>query len=162
MTEQNLDLAWKSCKRVRLLAQPVGLGTPLTIAGGYLLWNMILAFSLEEPLWLQLSTVMLIIGFGFMFLLGVNYLLTPFERIWVRPGEAQLRLGKLVLRRIPEAQIHSVGATTREIMVRNRDVDLYRIRLRCEKGWPKHIWIDWTVETEELLRETLTNTLFLM
>ncbi len=162
MNEIKQESNWTSVKRVRLLAQPIGVGIPMSCAGGYLCWNMILALEPTEPLWLQLSTVGLIALFGWMFVLGVCYLLAPLETIWVTQGEVQLRLGKLVLRRIPENKIHSVGANTREILVRNKEVDLYRMKLRCEKTFPRSLWMDWTVDTEEALRENLLHTPFLL
>ncbi len=162
MTEQIPEQRWKSVKRVRLLAQPIGIGIPMALCGGIVGWNMLLAFDLKEPIWLQLSTVALILAFGVLFALGVCNLLAPFERIWAAPGELQLRLGKIVLRRIPESKIRSVGGTSWDILVRNDEIDLYRIKLRCEGTFPRHLWMDWTVATEELLRENLTHTLFLI
>lgn len=159
MNENQLDYAWTSRPRVKLLGQPVGLGIPLTVAGGYMTWNMILAFSLQEPLWLQLSTIGLIAAFGAMLWWGVCNLLSPFEKVWICRKEVQLRLGSLVLRRIPVENIRSISATTREVIIRNRDVDLYRMKINCNKG--RSMWVDWTVGTEETLKKNLVDVTFL-
>ena len=164
MNEKTLDTAWEVCPRVRLLGQPIGLGLPLTLAGGYVGINMILAFTTEEPLWLQLCTIGLIVGFGVMFSIGVGYLLSPLEKVWVSREEIQVRLGPIVLRRIPVETIHSVSAITREILIRNRDCVLYRMKVHCNGKWPRSrtLWLDWTTNSEEVLRRNLPNAIFLM
>lgn len=160
MNDTQLDYAWAVRPRVKLLGQPVGLGIPLTVAGGYMTWNMILAFSLEEPLWLQISTIGLILAFGAMLAWGVSNLLAPFEKVWICPKEVQLRLGSLVLRRIPAENIRSISATTREIRIRNKDTDLYRVKINCNKG--RTMWVDWMVGTEEALKKNLPGVTFLL
>ncbi len=164
MNETQMDYAWSSRPRVRLYGQPIGLGILLAVPGGYLAWNMALAYNMTEPLWLQLSTIALFLGFGLMFLAGVAQLLTPFEKVWISRQEVQLRLGSIVLRRIPVENIRSLNATTREVIVRNRDCNLYRIKINCEGKWPHNrtLWIDWSTATEEALRKHLTNTMFLL
>ena len=160
MNDTQMDYAWAVRPRVKLLGQPVGLGIPLTVAGGYLTWNMILAFSLEEPLWLQVSTIGLILAFGAMLIWGVSNLLAPFEKVWICPKEVQLRLGNLVLRRIPAENIRSISATTREIIIKNKDTDLYRVKINCNTG--RTMWVDWTVGTEEALKKNLPGVTFLL
>ena len=160
MNDTKLDQAWAVRPRVKLLGQPIGLGIPLTLAGGYMTWNMLLAFSLQEPLWLQLSTIGLILAFGAMLVWGVSNLLAPFEKVWICPREVQLRLGSLVLRRIPVENIRSVSATTREVILKNKDTDLYRIKVNCLKG--RSLWIDFMVDTEAALKEKLPGVTFLL
>ena len=160
MNETQLDYAWAVRPRVKLLGQPVGLGIPLTLAGGYMGWNMVLAFTTEEPLWLQLCTIGLILAFGAMLVWGLSNLLAPFEKVWICPKEVQLRLGNVILRRIPVENIRSVSATTREIIIKNRDTNLYRIKVNCNKG--RSMWVDYMVDTEAALKKNLPDVTFLL
>ena len=164
MNETELSAAWESRPRVRWAGQPIGLGIPLTLAGGCLSLNMLLAYTIEEPLWLQLCTLAMLLGFGVVFLLGLSQLLAPLERIWLSHEEVQVRVGPIVLRRIPAETIRSVSATTREVIIRRRDCDLYRVKLNCEGKWPRNrtLWIDWSLETEVALRRNLTDAIFLL
>ena len=120
MTETNEAQVWESCRRVRLVGQPLGLGTIMTAAGGYLTYHMIKAYSFSEPWWLQLGNVALILSFAFMLYMGIYYLLTLFQRVWVCDGEIQLRIGKLVLFRLPEERITSIRGTEQLVTVRNK------------------------------------------
>ena len=108
MTRQTTDTKWTVLSRVRLWSQPAGLGALLAIPGGYLCWNMILALDFEEHWALTLCTILLITAFFAAFAQGVYYLLTPFHKVWVSRDEVQLRLGTLILRRIPVREIRSV------------------------------------------------------
>ena len=50
-----------------------------------------------------------------MLYMGIYYLLTLFQRVWVTDGEVQLRIGKLVLFRLPEERITAVRFGDAEI-----------------------------------------------
>ncbi len=164
MKETQTNTAWSACPRVRLYGQPIGLGLLLAIPGGFLTWNMILAYSFKDPWWLQAGTLVLLLGFGAMLLAGMVQLLTPFEKVWVCAKEVQLRLGLLVLRRIPVENIRSVTATTREVTVRNKDCNLYRMIINCNGRWPHNraLWVDWSTDTEEVFKSHLTGAMFLL
>lgn len=155
---------FKSVSRVRLLGQPIGLGLPLTLMGGALTLNMALALNPEEGWLLTAATVLMFFMFLAMFLIGVSYLLTPFEKVRVSPQEVQLCLGPLVLRRIPAEEIRSVTATTRQIMIRSRDCDLYRMIINFNGPWPKRrrLWLDWSTGSESVLKDRLKNVNFLL
>jgi len=164
MAGQQIDFSWESVPRVRLLGQPVGAGLPMVFGGGVMTYYMVLALNPREPWLLQLLTLLMIVGFWTLFLMGVAFLLTPFERVWVSRAGLELRLGKLVLRRIPAESIRSVSASTREIRLRKGDCDLYRVLVNCNGRWPhsRTMWIDWTIATEQTLRRHLTRTNFLL
>ena len=162
MNETKEELVWESCRRVRLVGQPLGLGTIMTAAGAYLTYHMIKAYSFSEPWWLQLSNVALILAFVFMLYMGIYYLLTLFQKVWVRDGEVQLRIGKLVLFRLPEERITSVRSTAQLVTVRNKDIDLYRMKLCWDGKLHRSIWVDWSISNEEMLKAHLKNTLFML
>ena len=161
MTETKEEQVWESCRRVRLVGQPLGLGTIMTAAGGYLTYHMIKAYSFSEPWWLQLGNVALILSFAFMLYMGIYYLLTLFQRVWVCDGEIQLRIGKLVLFRLPEERITSIRGTEQLVTVRNKEVDLLRMKVCWDGKLHRSFWIDWTISGEEMLRQHLKNTLFM-
>ena len=162
MIETNEAQVWESCRRVRLVGQPLGLGAIMTAAGGYLTWQMIKAYSFSEPWWLQLGNLLLIVGFAFMFYLGIYYLLTLFQRVWVCDGEIQLRIGSVVLFRLPEARITSIRGTEQLVTVRNKEVDLLRMKVCWNGKLHRSFWIDWSISNEEMLRQHLKNTLFML
>lgn len=149
--------------RVRLLGQPIGLGLPMTLAGGFLGFNMILALLQERSPILWIITLLMAAGFLFLFLWGVSYLLSPLERLRISPEGVELVLFGLVLRRIPAESIRSVTATTREILIRRKDCDLYRLKLHCTGAWPasRSLWLDWSVATEEALKSRLPDVNYL-
>ena len=155
-----VDHSWRKVSRVRLLGQPIGLGIPLAGMGGFLTYNMILATKPSEGWLLTLCTVLMALAFGAVCLIGVAFLLTPFETVWVSPREVRLCLGKLVLRRIPVENIRSVTGTTREIILRGRDCDLYRLKINLMEG--RSLWLDWSTGTEAVLKEQLKDVLFLI
>ena len=161
MTETKEELTWESCRRVRLVGQPLGLGLILAVPGGFLTYHMIKAYSFSEPWWLQLGNVLLIVGFAFMVYMGIYYLSTLFKRVWIRDGEVQLRIGKLVLFRLPEERITSVRSTGQLVTVRNKDIDLYRMKVCWDGKLHRSFWIDWSISNEEMLKEHLKNTLFM-
>ena len=165
MNHNQIETArWESLPRIRYRGQPVGLGIPLAFAGGGLCVNMILAYTPEEHWILQVCTIAMAIGFGFMCLLGVNYLLMPLEKLWLSREEVQLRLGPLVLRRIRAADIRSLGGTSKEVTIKKRDCTLNRILIYCNGKWPKNrtLWLDWSLDAEDTLREYLPDANFLM
>ena len=162
MIETNEAQVWESCRRVRLVGQPLGLGAIMTAAGGYLTWQMIKAYSFSEPWWLQLGNLLLIVGFAFMFYLGIYYLLTLFQRVWVCDDEIQLRIGSVVLFRLPEARITSIRGTEQLVTVRNKEVDLLRMKVCWNGKLHRSFWIDWSISNEEMLRQHLKNTLFML
>ena len=161
MTETKEELTWESCRRVRLVGQPLGLGLILAVPGGFLTYHMIKAYSFSEPWWLQLGNVLLIVGFAFMVYMGIYYLSTLFQRVWIRDGEVQLRIGKLVLFRLPEERITSVRSTGQLVTVRNKDIDLYRMKICWDGKLHRSFWIDWSISNEEMLKAHLKNTLFM-
>ena len=161
MTETKEELTWESCRRVRLVGQPLGLGLILAVPGGFLTYHMIKAYSFSEPWWLQLGNVLLIVGFAYMVYMGIYYLSTLFQRVWIRDGEVQLRIGKLVLFRLPEERITSVRSTGQLVTVRNKDIDLYRMKICWDGKLHRSFWIDWSISNEEMLKEHLKNTLFM-
>ncbi|MGN1015861.1 MAG: hypothetical protein ACI4PL_02585 [Faecousia sp.] len=149
--------------RVRLLGQPLGLGLPLALAGGFLGFNMMLALLAETQWVMWLVTLVMAAAFLAMFALGISYLLSPFERLRISPEGVELVLWGLTLRRIPKDTIRSVTATTREIIVRRKDCDLYRLKINPNGSWPQNrsLWLDWSVATEEALKSCLPNVNFL-
>ena len=155
-----VDHSWRKVSRARLLGQPIGLGIPLAGMGGFLTFNMILAMKPSEGWLLTLCTVLMALAFGAVCLIGIAFLLTPFEKVWVSPREVWLCLGRLVLRRIPAENIRSVTGTTREIILRGHDCDLYRLKINLLAGRP--LWLDWSTGTEAVLKEQLKNVLFLI
>lgn len=159
-----MDSQWKTVPRVRLLGQPIGLGLPLTVMGGFFAVNMALALNPEEGWLLTLSTVLLFLVFFAVFFVGVCSLIAPFEKVWISGGEVQLRLGSLVLRRIPAEEIRSVTASTRTVMIRSKDQELYRMYINLNGPWPKgrRLWLDWSTGAEIALKEQLKNVIFLI
>ena len=149
--------------RVRLLGQPIGLGLPLALAGGFLGFNMVLVLFSERNAVMWGITLVMAAAFLAMFALGMSYLLSPFERLRISPDGVELVLWGLTLRRIPGDTIRSVTATTREIMIRRKDCDLYRLKINLNGSWPKSrcLWMDWSVATEEALKSCLPNVNFL-
>ncbi len=158
------DSQWRSIHRVRLLGQPIGLGIPMTIMGGFLAVNMAFALDPEEGWLLTIATILLFLAFFAMFFIGVCSLIAPLEKVWVSCEEVQLRLGSLVLRRIPAEKIRSVTASTRTVMIRSKDRELYRMYLNLNGAWPKgrRLWLDWTTGSESALKEQLKNVIFLI
>ena len=161
MTETKEELTWESCRRVRLVGQPLGLGLILAVPGGFLTYHMIKAYSVSAPWWLQLGNVLLIVGFAYMVYMGIYNLSTLFQRVWIRDGEVQLRIGKLVLFRLPEERITSVRSTGQLVTVRNKDIDLYRMKICWDGKLHRSFWIDWSISNEEMLKAHLKNTLFM-
>ena len=149
--------------RVRLLGQPIGLGIPLALAGGFLGFNMVLVLFSERNAVMWGITLVMAAAFLAVFALGMSYLLSPFERLRISPEGVELTLWGLTLRRIPRNTIRSVTATTRETIVRRRDCDLYRLRINPNGSWPKSrcLWLDWSVATEQALKENLPGVNFL-
>ena len=149
--------------RVRLLGQPIGLGIPLALAGGFLGFNMVVVLFSERNIVMWGITLVMAAAFLAVFALGMSYLLSPFERLRISPEGVELTLWGLPLRRIPTDTIRSVTATTREIIVRRRDCDLYRLRINPNGSWPKSrcLWLDWSVATEQALKENLPGVNFL-
>ena len=149
--------------RVRLLGQPIGLGIPLALAGGFLGFNMVVVLFSERNAVMWGITLVMAAAFLAVFALGMSYLLSPLERLRISPEGVELTLWGLTLRRIPRDTIRSVTATTRETIVRRRDCDLYRLRINPNGSWPKSrcLWLDWSVATEQALKENLPGVNFL-
>ena len=149
--------------RVRLLGQPIGLGIPLALAGGFLGFNMVVVLFSERNAVMWGITLVMAAAFLAVFALGMSYLLSPLERLRISPEGVELTLWGLTLRRIPRNTIRSVTATTRETIVRRRDCDLYRLRINHNGSWPKSrcLWLDWSVATEQALKENLPGVNFL-
>ena len=149
--------------RVRLLGQPIGLGIPLALAGGFLGFNMVVVLFSERNAVMWGITLVMAAAFLAVFALGMSYLLSPFEHLRISPEGVELTLWGLTLRRIPRDTIRSVTATTRETIVRRRDCDLYRLRINPNGSWPKSrcLWLDWSVATEQALKENLPGVNFL-
>ena len=149
--------------RVRLLGQPIGLGIPLALAGGFLGFNMVVVLFSERNAVMWGITLVMAAAFLAVFALGMSYLLSPLERLRISPRGVELTLWGLTLRRIPRNTIRSVTATTRETIVRRRDCDLYRLRINPNGSWPKSrcLWLDWSVATEQALKENLPGVNFL-
>ena len=99
-----------------------------------------------------------------MFFQGMRHLLMPFEKLWVCPDELQLRLGPVVLRRIEADKVRSIVPEGRTVLVRNKDADLYRLKIYPEgKGREARIlWVDWSLKTEEVLRDTFRDRITLL
>ncbi len=149
--------------RVRLLGQPIGLGIPLALAGGFLGFNMVVVLFSERNAVMWGITLVMAAAFLAVFALGMSYLLSPFERLRISPEGVELTLFGLTLRRIPADTIRSITATTREIMIRRKDCDLYRLKINLNGSWPKSrcLWLDWSVATEEALKSCLPNVNYL-
>lgn len=159
-----MESEWKAVPRVRLLGQPIGLGLPMTVMGGFLAVNMALALNPAEGWILTVATVLLFLAFFSMFLIGVSYLVAPLEKVRVSSGEVQLVLGSLVLRRISAEEIRSITASTRTVMIRSKDQELYRMFVNVNGFWPKgrRLWLDWSTGSENALKDRLKNVLFLI
>ena len=149
--------------RVRLLGQPIGLGIPLALAGGFLGFNMVVVLFSERNAVMWGITLVMAAAFLAVFALGMSYLLSPLERLRISPEGVELTLWGLTLRRIPRDTIRSVTATTRETIVRRRDCDLYRLKINPKGSWPRSrcLWLDWSVATEQALKENLPGVNFL-
>jgi len=150
-------------RRVRLIGQPLGLGFLLAAPGAYLGWNMLLAVDFSEHWALTASTFLLILAFFAMFAQGVWYLLMPLHTLLVTREEIQLRLGPLVLRRLPVDQIRSVTSEMRTVLVRNRSREVFRIKFyrRGASFREKPLWMDWSLAAEQRLKGTLQDVTFL-
>ena len=155
---------WVRLPKVRFLGQPVGLGLVLLIPGGVMTVLMIMALSATDPWYITVGTVFLILGFLYMFLLGAYYLLMPFEKLWIREDEIRLQLGTVVLRRIGVEQVRSIIPEVRTVLVKNRDADLYRLKIYPEgKGLQARVlWVDWSVATQEALHEVFRDKITLL
>ena len=160
---QSPETAWRKLKRVWILDQPVGLGATLAVPGFFLLRWMILAITPEDHWFITFCTILMALASFYMLALGIYYLSTPFQRVWISPELIQLRLGKLTLRSIPVPQVRTVTSEVRKVLIRNRECDIYRVKFYCNGSWPHNrtLWMDWSVEVEEALKETLTETSFL-
>ena len=136
----------------------------LAFPGGIMTYWMILALDPAEHWALTLCTVVLILAFLFMTGLGIYFLLMPLETLWVSREELQLRLGSIVLRRIPVKDIRSIVSEVRNVLVKNRDADLYRLKIYPEGKWPKSrvLWLDWSTSSEEILKEVLDEDIILL
>ena len=148
--------------RVRLVAQPLSLGIILLAVGGWFGYHMLAAYTLSDPVWMQLANLALIGAFAALFLWGVRNLLSLFQQVRIWPGHVQLQMLGLTLLTIPEENIQSIRSLSRETTIRNKEVEYYRIYLHTRGMKCKKVWIDWSVAKEETLRENLPNTLFLM
>ena len=155
---------WKKLPKVIHPAQPVGLGMALAVPGGVMTWLMILALSPKDHWAVTLCTVFMILGFLYMFLLGVYYLLMPLETLWICPDELQLRLGSIVLRRIGADQVRSIVPEVRNVLIRNKDSDLYRLKIYPDGKWPhsRVVWVDWSIASQEVLRDTFKDRITLL
>jgi len=136
--------------------QPVGLGLILAIPGGIMTVLMVMALSSEDHWLVTVGTVFLILGFLYMFILGMYYLLMPLECLWISPEEIRLQLGPWVLRRISASEIRSIVSQVRTVLVKNRDADLYRLIIYPRGKWPRdrELWLDWSTEAEEAIKKT--------
>ena len=153
---------WDTFPRVRLVAQPLSLGTILLAIGGYFGYHMLAAYSFSEPWWLQLGNLFLIICFAALFAWGVSNMLSLFQQVRIRDGEVVVTMFGKVILRIPERSIQSIRSLSRETTLRNKEVEYYRIYISYRGKREKKLWVDWTIAKEESLRDHLPNTLFLM
>ena len=153
---------WDSFPRVRLVAQPLSLGTILLFIGGYFGFHMIAAYSFSEPWWLQLANIALIAAFAALFAWGMSNILSLFQRLHITDGELKLTMFGKVLLTIREAEIQSIRSLCRETTLRNKEVQYYRMYIAYRGKKERKLWVDWTVAKEESLRKHLPNTLFLM
>ena len=164
MSDISENKDWVKVPKVRFLGQPLGLGLVLAVPGGVMTVLMVLALSLQDPWYITVGTFFLIAGFFWMFFQGMRHLLMPFEKLWVCDDELQLRLGSIVLRRIEADKVRSIVPESRTVLVKNKDADLYRLKI-----WPegkdreaKVLWVDWSLKTEEILREAFRDRITLL
>ena len=164
MGEISANKTWVSLPKVRFLGQPLGLGLALAVPGGVMTVLMVLALSIRDPWYVTVGTFFLIGGFFFMFWQGMRHLLMPFEKLWVCADELQLRLGSIVLRRIEADKVRSIVPEGRTVLVRNKDADLYRLKIYPEgKGREARVlWVDWSLRSEEVLRDTFKDRITLL
>ena len=87
----------------------------------------------------------------------------PLHTLLVTREEIQLRLGPLVLRRLPVEQLRSVTSEMRTVLVRNRSREVFRIKFyrRGASYREKPLWMDWSLAAEQRLKAILTETDFL-
>ena len=164
MRETSQTAQWVSLPKIRFLGLPLGLGLILVIPGGLMTVLMVMALTPEDHWAVTLGTLFMILGFLFMFLQGMRFLLMPFEKLWICPDELQLRLGGIVLRRIPADQVRSIVPEVRNVLVKNKDSDLYRLKIYPDGKWPHNrlLWIDWSVKAQDTLRETFRDRITLL
>ena len=155
---------WVSIRKVRFLGQPLGLGIALALPGGVMTVLMVMALSRKDPWYITVGTFFLIAAFFWMFFQGLRHLLMPFEKLWVCDDELQLRLGSIVLRRIEADKVRSIVPEGRTVLVRNKDADLYRLKIYPDgKGRDARVlWVDWSLKTEEVLRDTFRDRITLL
>ena len=164
MTDNAANKEWVRIRKVRFLAQPLALGLLLTAIGGVMTVLMIMALSKDDLWYITAGTFLLIGGFGWTLYQGVRHLLMPFEKLWVCQDELQLRLGPVVLRRIEADKVRSIVPEGRTVLVRNKDADLYRLKIYPDgKGRDARVlWVDWSLKTEEVLRDTFKDRITLL
>ena len=164
MSDISENKGWVKVPKVRFLGHPLGLGLVLALPGGVMTVLMVLALSPKDPWYITVGTFFLIAGFFWMFFQGMRHLLMPFEKLWVCPDELQLRLGPVVLRRIEADKVRSIVPEGRTVLVRNKDADLYRLKIYPEgKGREARVlWVDWSLKTEEVLRDTFRDRITLL
>ena len=164
MGENAANKDWVRIRKVRFLGQPLGLGLLLTAIGGVMTVLMIMALSPKDLWYVTAGTILLIGGFGWTLYQGLRHLLMPFEKLWVCPDELQLRLGPVVLRRIEADKVRSIVPEGRTVLVRNKDADLYRLKIYPEgKGRDARVlWVDWSLKAEEVLRDTFRDRITLL
>ncbi len=162
---ENLDSSqqWQVIPRVRYYGQPISLGLTLAGMGGVMSYMMLLAFKPEEHWALSLATILMGAGFFAVFIMGAGMLLTPFHKLYISRQEIRLQLGSMILRRIPVENVRSITAKTREVIIRNKDVNLHRMTINCNGTGSnsRGLWVDWNGETEAVLRTTLDTVNFL-
>ena len=164
MRETSATTEQVSLPKVRFLGQPLGLGLILAIPGGVMTVLMIMALSLQDPWYVTVGTIFMILGFFWMLFQGIRHLLMPFEKLWITYDELRLQLGPIVLRRIPADRVRSIVPEVRNVLVKNKDSDLYRLKIYPEgKGLEgKVLWIDWSLKAEEVLRNTFRDRITLL
>ena len=164
MRDTSENTQWKKIPKILFRSWPLGLGAVLAFPGGIMTYWMILALDPNEHWALTLCTVLLILAFLFMTGLGIYFLLMPLETLWVSREEIQLRLGSIVLRRIPTKDVRSIVSEVRNVLVKNRDADLYRLKIYPDGKWPKSLvlWLDWSTSAEEILKEILGRDIILL
>ncbi len=149
--------------RVRLVGQPLSLGLIMILAGGILCLVMADAFDIREHWALSLATVIMGAGSFWLLLAGLRSFFATFQQVRISPDALVVTLFGIPLRRIPAEKIYSITASTRAILLRSKERELHRLTVNISGtgAQAEPFWLDWSLDTEEALKEKLPHVNFL-
>lgn len=143
---------------------PRGLGVMLAGFCGFFLVMTILAMLEDTSIFLILVSILMSLALLAGLIVGILAILASFESICLRRDGVQVRLGKLVLFRIPAKQIRSMIATTKEYRERMTDKQVYMVRLYWDGRHPKNLalWFQWAGKEMEDFQRVLPDVDYLL